>query len=267
MSKNRVIHTQEEIVRIRRAGQLTAQVRDQIAAAIQPGMTTWDLDQLAGEYIRATGGRSAFLGYHGFPGNICISVNEEVIHGIPGARVLQRGDIVSLDVCGSYHGFYGDNTRTIVVGGAEAVTADVRRLLRVTRQSLETAVQAIRPGVHLSDISHLVEKTVAEGGCTVVREYTGHGVGRHLHEDPPVPNYGKPGRGPILHEGMTLAIEPMVNLGKAAVRVLSDGWTVVSRDGLPTAHFEYTVAVLKDGAEILTPWYEADPWSADWMKS
>ena len=146
-------------------------------------------------------------------------------------------------------------------------SADVRRLLRVTRQSLETAVQAIRPGVHLSDISHLVEKTVAEGGCTVVREYTGHGVGRHLHEDPPVPNYGKPGRGPILHEGMTLAIEPMVNLGKAAVRVLSDGWTVVSRDGLPTAHFEYTVAVLKDGAEILTPWYEADPWSADWMKS
>ena len=123
----------------------------------------------------------------------------------------------------------------------------------------------IRPGKRLGDISHLIERLVAEGGCTVVKEYTGHGVGRRLHEDPPVPNYGKAGRGPILHEGMTLAIEPMVNLGKAAIRVLDDGWTVVTQDGLPAAHFEYTVAVLKDGAEILTPWFERDPWTADWM--
>lgn len=263
------ILTPEELDGMRVVGRMMADLLNACCDQVRPGVTTGEIDAFFNAYIRALGdgtATSGTLGYCGYPASLCISVNEEVIHGIPGARVLQRGDIVSLDVCGSYHGFFGDNTRTVVVGGAETLTADLRRLLRVTRQSLEAAVLAIRPGVHLSDISHLVEKTVAEGGCTVVREFTGHGVGRHLHEDPPVPNYGRPGKGPILHEGMTLAIEPMVNLGKAAVRTLPDGWTVVSRDGLPTAHFEYTVAVLKDGAEILTPWFERDPWSADWMR-
>ncbi len=263
------VYNPNDLQKIREAGHLFADLLNLCCAQVRPGMTTGELDAFFCAAIRTLGdgtATSGTLGYHGYPASLCISVNEEVIHGIPGARVLQRGDIVSLDVCGSYHGFVGDNTRTVVVGGPEAATTDVRRLLRVTRQSLEAAVLAIRPGVHLSDISHLVEKTVADGGCTVVREYTGHGVGRHLHEDPPVPNYGKPGKGPILHEGMVLAIEPMVNLGKAAIRVLPDGWTVVSRDGLPTAHFEYTVAVLKDGAEILTPWYKQDPWSDAWMQ-
>ena len=258
-----------ELDQMRVVGRMMANLLNACCQQVRPGITTGEIDAFARAYLSTLGdgsAKSGCLGYFGYPGALCISVNEEVIHGIPGARVLQRGDIVSLDVCGSYHGYFGDNTRTVVVGGPETLTADARRLLRVTRQSLETAVQAIRPGVHLSDISHLVEKTVAEGGCSVVREYTGHGVGRHLHEDPPVPNYGKPGKGPILHEGMTLAIEPMVNLGKPAVRVLSDGWTVVSRDGSPTAHFEYTVAVLKEGAEILTPWFEVDPWTDEWLK-
>jgi len=260
--------TPKELDAMRTAGRLMADWLNACCTAVRPGVTTAEIEDFARAVLPTLGdgtAQSGTLGYHGYPAALCISVNDEVIHGIPGARVLQRGDIVSLDVCGSYHGFYGDNTRTVVVGGPETLTADLRRLLRVTRQSLETAVLAMRPGVHLSDISHLVEKTVAEGGCTVVREYTGHGVGRHLHEDPPVPNYGKPGRGPILHEGMTLAVEPMVNLGKAAVRTLADNWTVVTRDGLPAAHFEYTVAVLKDGAEILTPWHLQDPWSDSWM--
>ena len=258
----------EELDAMRVSGRLMADWLNACCEQVRPGITTGEIDQFARTYLRTLGDGSAesgCLGYHGYPGALCISVNEEVIHGIPGARVLQHGDLVSLDVCGSYHGFFGDNTRTVVVGGTAMLSADTRRLLRVTRQSLERAVQAIRPGIHLSDVSSLVEQTVVAGGCSVVREFTGHGVGRNLHEDPPVPNYGKPGKGPILHEGMTLAIEPMVNLGKSAIDTLSDGWTVVSRDGLPTAHFEYTVAVLKDGAEILTPWFERDPWSPDWL--
>ena len=262
------VYTPAELDALRMAGRLMADLLNACCERIRPGVTTGEIDAFCRSHLRTLGdgtAASGCLGYMGYPASLCISVNEEVIHGIPGARVLQRGDIVSLDVCGSYHGFVGDNTRTVVVGGPGDLTADTRRLLRVTRQSLETAVLAMRPGVHLSDISHLVEKTVAEGGCSVVREYTGHGVGRHLHEDPPVPNYGKPGRGPYLHEGMVLAIEPMVTLGKPAIRVLPDGWTVVTRDSLPAAHFEYTVAVLKDRAEILTPWFERDPFGPDWM--
>ncbi|MEG1480153.1 MAG: type I methionyl aminopeptidase [Kiritimatiellia bacterium] len=262
------ILTPVEMDQMRIVGRMSAELLNACVDQVHPGVTTGEIDAFARNFIAQQGdgtAQSACLGYGGFPGALCLSVNEELIHGIPGVRVLQRGDIVSLDVCESYHGFVGDNTRTVIVGGVESVSADIRRLLRVTRQSLEAAVLALRPGVHLSDISHLVEKTVAEGGCTVVREYTGHGVGHHLHEDPPVPNYGKAGKGPIVHEGMTLAIEPMVNLGQAAVRTLPDGWTVVSRDGLPTAHFEYTVAVLRDRAEILTPWFEQDRWSDAWM--
>ncbi len=260
--------TPDELDKMRVVGRMMADLLNACCEQCRPGVTTGEIDAFCRAYLCTLGdgtAASGSLGYMGYPASLCVSVNEEVIHGIPGARVLQRGDIVSLDVCGSYHGYFGDNTRTVAVGGAETLTPDVRRLLRVTRQCLEEAVRAIRPGIHLSDVSHLIEKIATAGGCTVVREYTGHGVGHRLHEDPPVPNYGKPGRGPILHEGMTLAIEPMINLGKAAIRTLPDGWTVVSRDGLPTAHFEYTVAVLRDRAEILTPWFERDPWSADWM--
>lgn len=260
--------TPDELDKMRVVGRMMADLLNACCEQCRPGVTTGEIDAFCRATLCTLGdgtAASGSLGYMGYPASLCVSVNEEVIHGIPGARVLQRGDIVSLDVCGSYHGYFGDNTRTVAVGGAETLTPDVRRLLRVTRQCLEEAVRAIRPGIHLSDVSHLIEKIATAGGCTVVREYTGHGVGHRLHEDPPVPNYGKPGRGPILHEGMTLAIEPMINLGKAAIRTLPDGWTVVSRDGLPTAHFEYTVAVLRDRAEILTPWFERDPWSADWM--
>ena len=263
------VHTPAELDAMRQAGRLMADLLNACCDFIQPGITTAEVDAFCRATLRTLGdgtAQSGSLGYMGYPASLCVSVNEEVIHGIPGDRILQRGDLVSLDVCGFYHGFVGDNTRTIVVGGPEHLDADRRRLLRVTRQSLEAAVRAIRPGIHLGDICHLIERIVTQGGCTVVREYTGHGVGRKLHEDPPIPNYGKPGRGPILHEGMTLAIEPMVNLGKSAIRVLPDGWTVVTRDGLPAAHFEYSVAVLSDRAEILTPWFEKDPWSDDWMK-
>ncbi len=262
------LHPPQELDALREAGRLMADLLNDCCDILRPGLTTGEIDAFCRARLKTLGdgtAQSGTLGYMGYPASLCVSVNEEVIHGIPGGRVLQHGDLVSLDVCGFYHGFVGDNTRTVAVGGPDALGPDARRLLRTTRRALEEAVAAIRPGIHLGDVSHLIERLVAEGGCSVVREYTGHGVGRRLHEDPPVPNYGKPGRGPILHEGMTLAIEPMVNLGKAAIRVLPDGWTVVTRDGLPAAHFEYTVAVLKDGAEILTPWSERDPWTADWM--
>lgn len=252
-----------ELEGIRVAGRCSADLLNTVAKAAQSGVTTEELDQVARDTISAMGSKasSAFLGYGGFPGCICISVNEELIHGIPGARVLQRGDIVTFDVGVKYDGFIGDNAKTIIVGNPDDVSSDIHRLLTVTRKSLEEAILAIEPGKHFSDISHLVGKIITSGGCSVVKEYVGHGVGIKLHEDPPIPNYGKPGKGPILRPGMTFCIEPMVNLGKSDVKTLSDGWTVVSRDGKPTAHFEYAVALLDDGVEILTPWFEDDPWN------
>ncbi len=260
-----ILKNKAELELMRAAGKHSARLLNALCEHAQPGMTTGELDTFARAFIAniGEGAESAFLGYGGFPGAVCISVNDELIHGIPGKRILNRGDLVSFDVGVKYKGFIGDNARTIAVGGESAVDADTLRLLRVTRRALEKAAAAVRPGARLSDLSHLVEKTITGGGCSVVREYVGHGVGRHLHEDPPVPNYGAPGRGPVLKAGMTICIEPMVNLGKRDVRVLDDGWTVVARDGKPTAHFEYTVAVLDDGAEILTPWMEADPWQDD----
>ncbi len=263
------IKTPDELAAMRTAGRLMADLLNACCAQVHPGVTTGEIDSFARVYLKTLGdgtAASGCLGYHGYPGALCISVNEEVIHGIPGSRVLQRGDLVSLDVCGFYHGFCGDNTRTVVVGGLEALTPDKRRLLQVTRKALEVGVKAIRPGIRLGDVSHIIQETILAGGCSIVREFTGHGLGRALHEDPPVPNYGKPGKGPYLHEGMTLAIEPMVCLGKPAIRTRADGWTVESCDGKPSAHFEYTVAVLREGAEILTPWHEADPWSDAWLK-
>lgn len=247
--------TESELVAMRASGRLAAAVLQRLAAATAPGVTTGELDELARELIRAHGATSAFLGYRGaagatpFPGAICVSVNEEVIHGIPGPRRIVAGDLVAIDVGVKFEGFIGDTATTVLVG---TVTPDRERLAATTRRALEAGIAAVRAGAHLSDVSHAVEQAVLAGGCQVVRAFVGHGVGRDLHEEPQVPNYGRAGHGPVLKAGMTFCIEPMVNLGRAEVDVLSDQWTVVTRDGLPSAHFEHTVAVRAEGAEVLT---------------
>lgn len=243
------IKNEQELAAMRVSGRLAGEVLQRLAGAVSPGVTTGDLDDLARQLIRDRSATSAFLGYRGFPGAICVSVNEEVIHGIPGKRRIQSGDLVALDVGVRFDGFVGDTATTVMAG---AIQPDHLRLVATTQRALEAAMATVRAGVHLSDVSHAVEQAVLAGGCSVVREFVGHGVGRELHEEPQVPNFGKPGRGPVLKAGMTFCIEPMVNLGRAAVEVLSDGWTVVTRDGLPSAHFEHTIAVCADGAEVLT---------------
>jgi len=234
---------------MRTSCRMTAEVLNQVAAAVQPGVTTGELDALTRRLIEGMKAKPSFLGYRGYPGAICISVNDEVIHGIPGRRVVLPGDVVSLDVGVYYNGFHGDSATTVMVGVTDP---DVIRLVETTKRALEAALAVAKPGGHLSDVSHTVESIAKASGCSVVREFVGHGVGRHLHEDPQVPNYGAPGRGPVLKPGMTLAIEPMVNLGRPDVVVLDDHWTVVTRDGKPSAHFEHTVAVLEERVEVLT---------------
>ena len=238
-----------ELEQMRPSCRMTGEVLQRVAEAVRPGVTTKDLDDLTHSLIEKMGGKPSFLGDHGYPGSICISVNEEVIHGIPGPRVIMPGDIVSLDVGVYYNGFHGDSATTVMVGVTDP---DTIRLVETTKRALAEGIAAAKPGGRLSDISHAVEGIAEAAGCTVVREFVGHGVGRHLHEDPQVPNYGAPGRGPVLVPGMTFAIEPMVNLGTPDVVVLDDGWTVVTRDGKPSAHFEHTVAVLEERLEILT---------------
>ena len=238
-----------ELEAMRVSCRMTAAVLRQVAEAVQPGVTTGELDALTRRLIGGMGAKPSFLGYRGYPAAICISINDEVIHGIPGRRVVLPGDVVSLDVGVCYKGFHGDSATTVMVGVTDA---DVIRLVETTRQALAAAVAAAKPGGRLSDISHTVESVAKASGCSVVREFVGHGVGRHLHEEPQVPNYGLPGRGPVLKPGMTLAIEPMVNLGRPEVVVLDDKWTVVTRDGKPSAHFEHTVAVLEESVEVLT---------------
>jgi methionyl aminopeptidase len=238
-----------ELESMRVSGRMTAAVLAEVAAAVQPGVTTGELDALTRRLVGKMGAKPSFLGYKGYPGAICISINDEVIHGIPGRRVVLPGDVVSLDVGVYYNGFHGDSATTVTVGVTDP---DVIRLVETTKRALAAALAAVRPGGRLSDVSHAVEGVVAAGGCSVVRDFVGHGVGRHLHEDPQIPNYGAPGRGPVLKPGMTLAIEPMVNLGRPEVAVLEDKWTVVTRDGKPSAHFEHTVAVLGESVEVLT---------------
>lgn len=234
---------------MRTSCRMSAEVLQQVAAEVRVGITTGELDATARRIIAGMGAKPSFLGYHGFPAALCVSINDEVIHGIPGAREIRSGDLVSLDVGVYYNGFHGDNATTVMVG---AVDLDAIRLVEATRRALQQAVAAARPGGRLSDISHAVECAARASGCSVVRQFVGHGVGRHLHEEPQVANYGPPGKGPVLKPGMTLAVEPMVNLGCAGVVVLDDGWTVVTRDGRPSAHFEHTVAVLEESVEILT---------------
>lgn len=233
---------------MRLAGALAAEALDALVAAVRPGITTGELDALAREFLEERGAVPSFLDYEGFPASICTSVNGEVVHGIPGPRVLGEGDIVSIDLGAYLAGYHGDTARTVAVGTVEP---RVRELLRVTVASLAAGVAQARPGNRLSDISHAVQDIVESAGFTVVEEFVGHGIGREMHEDPHIPNYGPPGRGVTLRRGMVLAIEPMVNLGACAVRVREDGWTVETMDGEPSAHFEHTVAV-GDPPEILT---------------
>jgi len=244
-----ILKQRHELEAMRASGALAAQVRDKVAAAVAPGVTTAEIADYAGDLITAAGATCAFLGYRGFPGKICISVNEEVVHGIPGPRVIRIGDVVSLDFGVLLDGFYGDTATTVMVGVTDP---EAIRMVRVAEKSLYAGLERAAAGGRLSDVSSAIQQSVEASGFTVVRDFVGHGIGRALHEDPQVPNYGKPGRGPILKEGMTLAVEPMVNQGKAAIKVLSDGWTVVARDRKVSAHFEHTVAIGADGVEILT---------------
>ena len=238
-----------EMSAMRTSCRMSAEVLHEVAAEVKAGITTGELDAKARELIAGMGAKPSFLGYHGYPAAMCISINEEVIHGIPGNREILPGDLVSLDVGVYYNGFHGDNATTVMVG---AVDPDAIRLVEATRRALQQAVAAARPGGRLSDISHAVECAAKASGCSVVRQFVGHGVGRHLHEEPQVANYGPPGKGPVLKPGMTLAVEPMINLGGSGVVVQDDGWTVVTRDGKPSAHFEHTVAVLEESVEVLT---------------
>lgn len=238
-----------EIERMRRANALVAEVLVDLREAVRPGVTTAELDAIAERQVRAAGAEPAFKGYHGYPATICASVNQEVVHGIPSRRALVEGDIVSIDLGVRLDGFYGDAAITVPVGTIPERTAE---LLRVTEEALRRAIGKVRVGARISDLGHAVQAHVERHGFSVVREFVGHGIGALLHEEPQIPNYGGPGRGPRLSEGMVLAIEPMVNLGRPSVKVLSDGWTAVTTDGLPSAHFEHTVAVTADGPLVLT---------------
>jgi methionyl aminopeptidase len=245
-----ICRSADELKRMREAGRLVGEVLTELAAHVAPGATTADLDALAEKRIVAAGATPAFKGYHGYPATICASINNEVIHGIPsGRRVLNEGDIISLDVGASLDGYFGDSAVTLPVGQVSEYAA---KLLRVTEEALYKAIERARPGGRISDIGHAVQQHVEAYGFSVVREFVGHGLGQRMHEEPQVPNYGEPGRGPRLTEGMVLAIEPMVNAGKPAVKVLADGWTAVTRDSSLSAHFEHTVAVTADGPWILT---------------
>jgi methionyl aminopeptidase len=235
---------------MRAAGRLVGEVLTALTPSVVPGVTTAELDEVAEKMITEAGAIPAFKGYHGYPATICSSINEEVIHGIPsGQRVLQEGDILSIDVGASLEGYFGDSAITVPVGH---VSEEAARLLTVTEEALYKAIEVARPGGRVSDIGHAVQKHVEAYGFSVVREFVGHGIGQKMHEEPQVPNYGEAGRGPRLAEGMVLAIEPMVNAGKPAVKVLSDGWTAVTRDKSLSAHFEHTVAITASGAWILT---------------
>ena len=238
-----------EIDRMRAANALVADVLSELRRLAAPGVSTLELDAVAERRIRAAGAVPAFKGYHGYPATLCASVNEAVVHGIPSAAPLVVGDIVSLDMGVVLDGYYGDSAITVPVGG---VPDRVVELLRVTREALELGIARVRVGGHVSDIGHDVQRHVEAHGFSVVREFVGHGIGVQLHEEPQIPNYGDPGHGPELEAGMVLAIEPMVTLGRPAVKVLGDGWTAVTRDGSLAAHFEHTVAVTEGDPDVLT---------------
>ncbi|MUG47977.1 type I methionyl aminopeptidase [Paenibacillus woosongensis] len=244
-----ICKSETELGFMREAGRIVAETHRLMAQSIEPGITTGELDQIADKYIRSQGAVPSFKDYNGFPYSICASVNEELVHGFPGKRKLNEGDIISLDIGAEYRGFHGDSAWTYPVG---KISEEAKKLLEVTEGSLFAGLELVKPDVRLYTISHAIQRYIEDAGFSVVREYVGHGIGANLHEEPQIPNYGIPDRGPRLKPGMVLAIEPMVNVGKRYVRTLEDNWTVVTVDGSLCAHFEHTVAVTADGMEILT---------------
>lgn len=244
-----ITKTSREIEIMREAGRIVALAHQELKKNIRPGVTTKQLDKLVEDVIRKHHATPSFKGYHGFPGSICASVNESLVHGIPSDRVLKDGDIISVDIGAKYNGYHGDSAWTYPVG---TISEEAQQLLDVTEKSLFIGLDKIKAGARLSDASHAIQHYVEGHGMSIVREYAGHGIGQDLHEDPSIPNYGPSGKGPRLKSGMTLAVEPMVNCGSRYVRTLSDNWTVVTSDKSLCAHFEHTVVVTDDGYEILT---------------
>jgi methionyl aminopeptidase len=244
-----IIKSSREIEQLKRSNAIVAEVFEKLKGMIHPGVTTKELDEVAEEYILLKGARPAFKGYRGFPATLCISINEEVVHGIPSQRQLKQGDIVSLDVGVNFVGYFGDAAITLPVG---EIDPEAKRLLEVTEKALTIGIEKAKIGNRLFDISFAIQRWVESNGFSVVRDFVGHGIGRDLHEEPQVPNFGAPHQGPRLEKGMVFALEPMVNEGTYEVRVLSDGWTVVTADGKRSAHFEHTIAITDDGAEILS---------------
>ena len=244
-----VLKTEEEIKKMAEACRIVAEVLEGLKKLVSPGVTTKELDEFAESYIVSKGARPAFKGYRGYPSTVCASLNEQVVHGIPSANKLKNGDIISVDVGVHYNGFYGDAAITLPVG---SISKEAQKLLAVTENALEAGIEKAVVGNRLSDISSTIQEHVESEGFSVVKAFVGHGIGRELHEEPQIPNYGRPGEGPKLLEGMTLAIEPMVNAGSWEVNVLNDGWTAVTKDGSLSAHFEHTVAITNKGQRILT---------------
>jgi methionyl aminopeptidase len=244
-----IIKSSREIEQLKRSNAIVAEVFEKLKGMIHPGVTTKELDEVAEEYILLKGARPAFKGYRGFPATLCISINEEVVHGIPSQRQLKEGDIVSLDVGVNFVGYFGDAAITLPVG---EIDPEAKRLLEVTEKALTIGIEKAKIGNRLFDISFAIQRWVESHGFSVVRDFVGHGIGRDLHEEPQVPNFGAPHQGPRLEKGMVFALEPMVNEGTYEVRILSDGWTVVTADGKRSAHFEHTIAITDDGAEILS---------------
>ncbi len=241
--------SQKEIEKMRASGQLVGQVLQALRQLVGPGITTLEVDVAADKMIRDAGAYPTFKGYNGFPFSICASVNEQIVHGFPSSYVLQEGDIFSIDIGATLDGFVGDTATTIPVGTA---SEDRLKLIRVTDECLDLAIEQCHPGKHLGDIGWAVQSHAEEHGYAVVRDYVGHGIGRRMHEDPQIPNYGKPGKGPKIKKGYVFAVEPMVNMGSYYTKTLKDGWTVVTVDGLPSAHAEHTIAITEDGPEVLT---------------
>ncbi len=243
------IKSKREIELLKIAGEITGATHLYLEKFIKPGITTKELDKLAYDFIISKGATPSFLNYDGFPASICVSINEEVVHGIPSNRKLKKGDIVSLDIGACYKGYHGDSAWTYKVG---EVKSELSYLLKHTEKALFEGLSVIKEGAHIGDIGYAIEKYALEHNLGVVKELVGHGVGRNVHEEPDVPNYGKKGTGPVLKEGMVIAVEPMINLGTADIAILDDGWTIVTMDDAPSAHFEHTVLVTKDGYTILT---------------
>ena len=246
-----IIHSDKEISSIRSSCRILSEVFRDIVKLISPGVSTSELDAEAEKMIRQNGAEPAFKGYKGFPASVCVSINEVVVHGIPGPRILKEGDIVSMDMGVKFGGYFSDAAITVPVG---KIAPELEKLLKITREALFKGIGEARVGNRLSDISHAVQTYVENNDYSVVRDFVGHGIGSSLHEEPQIPNFGEPGRGPRLKRGMVLAIEPMVNMGSYEIRIEDDKWTVVTADGKPSAHFEHTIAVTDGEPEILTNW-------------